>query len=172
MWQTDTDFAFAMPIGAGQNPVIYNGQTVGTLLQVGQTGGEERHVLSMDEMWHQHSIGIAAAASGQNGWSQIALETRVGGSTPLTPNAPGWTCVHFGLDPVDGATYTDIASADLHGVGPLGVQTDTPIAADANHLNTVTNITPPAPTAHNTLPPYRVVIFAKRTARVMYRGDL
>ena len=56
MWVAYAAAAFRTLIGAGTNPASYNGQPA-TVLTQGQTGGEEKHILTPDEMLHQHAIG-------------------------------------------------------------------------------------------------------------------
>jgi len=176
MWQVDTVWQFTTPIGAGTNAKSYNGEAA-TVLSQGQTGGEEKHVLTMDEILHQHAMGnvcVDGAANPAFGFDQMVVETRP--AVPLTPNVPGFVAAAWGRMAATpgafggGGTVTDAASASLIGP-PVGAVTDLAIAADENHPNTITNVTPPEPTAHNNLPPYRVVYFAKRTTRQFYRGN-
>jgi len=168
---------FKMLISAGTSPASYNGQPA-TVLTQGQTVGEEKHVLTMDEIWHQHPIGnVSIDSSDANntpGFRQFVLETNPGGAVPLTPNAPGFIAAEWqgatASGTKGGGTVQDIGSAQLVGP-PVGVQTDTPTQADSNHPNTVSNLTPPAPSAHNLLPPSMVVMYAQRTGRIFYRGN-
>jgi len=53
-WEIDHDFDFKVPVGAGTNGTAYDGNPA-TVLAVGDTGGEERHVLLEAEMAsHKH----------------------------------------------------------------------------------------------------------------------
>jgi len=61
MWEVDADFAFRMPIGAGTNSVTYDSNPA-TVIAPGATGGEERHVLTVDELGaHNHSYSTYVA---------------------------------------------------------------------------------------------------------------
>jgi len=56
-WAIDTDFAFAIPMGAGTNATTYDGNPA-TTLAVGGTAGEERHTITEDELpEHTHVLG-------------------------------------------------------------------------------------------------------------------
>jgi hypothetical protein len=162
---------FRMFISAGTNPASYNGQAA-TVLSVGQTGGEEKHVLTPDEIWHQHPIGYACQdpSTPTDGWNQLGLETGPGGAISATSNAPAWESSTLSKSSPKGGTGTINALPNVLG-SPVGIVTDVPTLADANHPNLVTNLTPPAPTAHNTLPPYFVGLWAQRTARQFFRGN-
>jgi hypothetical protein len=176
MWERDPDMDFMFFVGAGTNAKSYNGEAA-TVLSQGQTGGEEKHVLTMDKILHQHPIGnvcVDGTANPAFGFDQMVLQTRPG--VPLTPNVPGFVAAAWNRIAATpgafggGGTVTDAASASLIGP-PVGAVTDLPIAADNDHPNVVTNQTPPQPTAHNNMPPYRVGIWARRTVRQFYRGN-
>jgi microcystin-dependent protein len=56
MWRVDHDFDFRFPIGAGTNPVAYDGSAA-TSIGVAATGGVERVALSEDELpAHTHKF--------------------------------------------------------------------------------------------------------------------
>jgi hypothetical protein len=58
MWQVDTNFNFAIPMGVGTSPNTYDGNPA-TVLGLAGTLGEERHVLLNREIpKHTHQIGV------------------------------------------------------------------------------------------------------------------
>lgn len=66
MWEVDTAFATRMPVGVGTFP------NLGTVLNVTDTGGEDKHLLTTAEMpAHQHSIPNAYSAQCGTGASAI-----------------------------------------------------------------------------------------------------
>jgi microcystin-dependent protein len=140
MWQIDTTFAFKMPIGVGTGP------DSGTLLAVGNTGGEEQHELLQDEGAqapdHQHTFGRMLDDSGSGG-DDVFLLT---GTATTTGNAR-----QIAGD-VQTATTADLSTCDgeyLVSAGVLGASTD---GVDK----------------HNNMPPYVAVYFIKRSARQFF----
>jgi hypothetical protein len=172
MWMVNhSRWDFVMPFGAGTNPASYNGQAA-TIIGQGQTGGEEKHVLTMDEMEHQHALGnVSTYNPPPAGFRQLALETRP--SVPLTPNAPGFVSTDWQAEQASGTsaggTVEDIGSASMEG-SPVGIVTDVPVTNDQNHPNPVTGLTPPNPSAHNNMAPYIGVLYGQRSPRVFYSG--
>jgi len=124
MWQVVLQATF--PMGAGTLPS-------GTVVTSGQTGGEEKHVLTLNELApHTHAVKLTH-----------------GNSYTGEPNV-----LTVGNGSADPQPFTD------------------PIAGLSSGGDPSTAIgTPPIPQsalAHNTLPPYTVVIFIQRTARLFY----
>lgn len=115
MWEVDTDFAAMFPIGPGTLPS-------GAVIEEGDTGGEEKHPLTLEEMPAHHHV-------------MLVSQSNVGGGSDaqrLRPNATE-------------------ADSDANSANEGG---------DANGV-----VVP-----HNTMPPYRVRYFIKRTARTHYRA--
>jgi hypothetical protein len=163
-WTVDSTFAFAIPMGAGTNPVAYDGATSGTQLISGQSLGEERHVLTMDEMWHQHGIGKYGLANGGVGFAQLALETG-GGAISAVPGNIGVGWSSGGSQPLGTAGPT----SSVGGLGGTSFQTDIPSPANAV-LNPVHSADNYAVSSHQNLPPVVGVNFIMRTARAMIVG--
>jgi hypothetical protein len=64
MWEVDSDFAFKFPIGVGTNSVTYDGNPAKSIAP-GETGGEERHVLTLPESpAHNHTYNQFVAVGG------------------------------------------------------------------------------------------------------------
>lgn len=146
MWEVDTDFNFRFPLGIGANNTGTNGTTYNgdpaTSVAQGATGGAEKVALSNDESPdHVHCIGRMKSNSGAGGDNGDFLT----GTTAVTEGAAKRV---RGLD--DSPISVNI-SADT---GDFLVT-----ATDEETAGAV------APDAHNNMPPYKAVVFAKRTAR-------
>lgn len=147
MWQRDTDFDFLIPIGIGTNPTSYDGNPA-TVIAAGDLGGEERVTLTVDELGtkdHVHVFG--------------RMRTNAGGPSGDNVDLVKGDITESGLT---GRRVTGAAEAAVY--DPLDDQT-------GDWLNTGKAIIPggsDAAKSHQNMPPYRGVIFAKRTARKFY----
>lgn len=131
-WEIDTNFAAKFPMGAGTLPVS------ATVVGVGDTGGEEKHVLTVSEMQHFHGVGT----DGQTD-DPFAMLHRTWNTAPTTyPQRVN------DMNPTSASGWHDDGNISS------GVGGTTKALAD----ETVDG--------HNTLPPYRAVYFIKRTARI------
>jgi hypothetical protein len=116
MWQEDTDFAAMFPIGPGTLPS-------GTVLNEGDTGGEEKHSLTIPEIpSHNHKM--------------LVTQTETGGGNDVNRLRPNPTVA-------DSAGDTGLTGGD-------------PITAIV--------------VAHNTMGPYRVRFFIRKSSRTHYRA--
>jgi hypothetical protein len=140
MWQQAKDsngnvIAAQFAVTAGTLPS-------GAVLQLGNTGGEESHLLTPAEAGidprHQHAV-----ARANSNYHQIALPT---GGTPTS--IPGYAIGGSG-------DSTPSAQADYSVFGASTLQTDLP-----NNPQTVV--------PHNTMPPYVVGYLIQRTSRLFY----
>lgn len=136
MWQVDHSADFRFPIGPGAGTSI----TVG----VGQTGGEELHVLTPPEgaqdPAHAHVAGRMASAAGS------------GSDDSYFPDSTG--------------------TATGNAIGTLGVS-NTPQPAALSSLTgpffqTAGVVSPNTVVGHNNIPPYIGMYVIQRTARVYY----
>lgn len=116
MWEVDEDFAAKFPIGPGTLPS-------GTALSEGDTGGEEKHSLTLEEMPAHHHV-------------LLVSQSNVGGGS------------------------------DGQRLRPNTTEAD----SDANSANEGGDATTGVVVPHNTMPPYRVRYFIKRTARTHHRA--
>ena len=142
MWQLAKDdngnvIAAQMPITAGT-------LLSGLVLNVGDTGGEEKHLLTIAEAGidpnHQHAV---ARASANN--QQIAIPTG-GVATAIPGQAIGGS-----------GDVTPSAEADYSAFGTSTLQTDTPGS-------------PQTTVPHNCLSPYVTGFLLQRTTRLFYVG--
>jgi len=138
MWEVDHAADFKIPIGPGTNT------GTGTTIAVGQTGGEEKHVLTKDEMEHTHITGRMKANSGSGADDGYMLQAD-------TQTADG-----------TGRRITGGSNSDVE--APLSTLT-------GNYLATagVDATTPPA--GHNNMPPFIGMYVIKRTARRFYTAS-
>lgn len=99
MWMPDPAFAFAVPMGAGTNTVVYDGNPATTLPIAGNLG-EERHTLSIPEIpAHTHGYGsFDAAVAGATAGSDI-------GNRVIQTVPTGGGMSHQNLPPVVGVTF-------------------------------------------------------------------
>jgi hypothetical protein len=127
MWQRDTDFDFKLPIGAGTNPVTYDGNP-GTVIAIGGTAGEERHTMLINESGpHKHWIcsddtitGVTAGPTDMTNAQTLAgrvshagdgaalFQAAGNGTTAnigLTSNPTVATVSHQNLPPVKGVLF-------------------------------------------------------------------
>lgn len=115
-WQRDTNYDWRFPLATGTSakPTVFN---------IGDTGGEEDHSLTVTELApHTHSIVSATAA-----FDDV-----------------------IDVVPDGGAGSNGNLNISTESTGGTG--------------------TPPVVSPHNNLPPYRVGLWAKRTARKFYVG--
>jgi hypothetical protein len=85
MWEEVTELRARFPIGAGTLPS-------GTALAVGDTGGEEKHILTIPELPAHTHDGPANEADSTSGGDYHAAWTENDGTTPvLPPRATGST---------------------------------------------------------------------------------
>lgn len=139
-WQVDTAFNFAIPMGAGTSPVTYDGNPA-TVLAVGATLGEERHVLTGNEeaiVPHDHGVGIALTPGKASQYS-FAIHN----AQDITP-AADWENSYSGAS---GTASKEILSGPAIQPSP----------------------TPPV-LSHQNLPPVVGVYIVRRTARVYIVG--
>ena len=171
MWQIDPAFAFRFPLGLGNlnvatSPATYDGNTA-TAVNQGQVGGEERIVLTPDEIHHQHCIGKFGLMAGNTGFRQLVLETGGAPTTGAPGNASGGWQSYADNDP--GLPNVAGNTADVSSEHGTNVQTDIPAAASLpNAVNPTGDGTNPS--SHDNMPPFIVVGFAKRTSRQFYTG--
>lgn len=156
-WQVDTAFEFRLPMGAGTNGTTSYDGNPATALAQGGTAGEERHVLSLPEMWHAHGLGKVQFNSVSAGFRQLILET--GG----TINALAGTVSSSWAYDGGGESNTPGATSDVNGTSGTIVRTDAPIVPAATNSLYATDGTNPA--SHQNLPPVLGVYFIKRTIR-------
>jgi hypothetical protein len=135
MWQVDHAADFKMPIGPGTNI------PTGTTIAVGQTGGEEKHILLAAEHEHTHVTGRMKTNSGSGADDGYMLQA--------------------GAQTADGTgrRITGGSSSDVE--APLNTLTGNYLATAA-----VDGTTPP--TAHNNMPPFIGMFVVQRTARKYY----
>jgi hypothetical protein len=139
MWEEDTDFQFRFPIGAGTNPTAY-APNPATIIGVAGTGGAEQMVIDAAILpAHQHYV--VSPGAGSSALSSVNYVPSYGGTTGPSSSTEYWF--------INGADAP--ATEGLSSVYPPG---GTP--GDAPTSNLVI------------MPPYRGVIFAKRTARLDY----
>jgi len=142
MWQLAKDgggniIAAKFPITAGTLPSS-------KILSVGNTGGEENHLLTIAEAGidpnHQHAVARLNSAA-----TQIAIPT-------------GGVATHIPGQAVGGSgDVTPAAEADYSAFGVATLQTDTPGS-------------PQTTVVHNTMPPYITGFMLQRTTRLYYVG--
>lgn len=142
-WEPDTDFAFRFPIGNGTNGTTYDGNPA-TVIAEQATGGAEKVQLVEDELGfteHKHCIGRMSKDSGSGADDGFFL---TGSATVASGNARGvsgdWDANHT----------ADISSLS----GEKLVSANAELDAGAT-----------AAKYHDNMPPFKSVIFAKRTAR-------
>lgn len=153
-WQVNHNMDFRFPVGAGTNPLFYNGATQGNSIAVGATGGEEMHTLIASEMWHRHPVAKDGIDTKDGSRAEGMFEA-YSGSFSVTPGTPGQTWP-WGT--------TDNVVTDINSFIGLGYQTDTPIpSALPNPSYGTGNVN--VSVAHNNMPPYMGVFFIRRTAR-------
>lgn len=142
MWQLARDgggnvIAAKFPITAGT-------LASGTILAVGNTGGEEKHLLTIAEAGidpnHQHAV---ARINANN--QQIAIPT-------------GGTATHIAGQAVGGSgDVPPAAQSDYSAFGAATLQTDTPGS-------------PQTTVSHQNMPPYITGYLLQRTSRLYYVG--
>jgi hypothetical protein len=124
-----------MPIAVGTLPS-------GTVLAVGDTGGEEKHTItdaeSVVQNGHQHALGRLKA-------DKLQISFPTGGNAHSMP----------GQTPGGSGDVAPQPQADYSVFGTATLQTDTVSI-------------PSTPTPMNNLPPYIAVYFLQRTAREFY----
>ena len=81
MWEEVTELRAKFPIGAGTLPS-------GTVLAVGDTGGEEKHILTVPEIPAHTHDGPANEADSTSGGDYHAVWTENDGTTPVLPPHP------------------------------------------------------------------------------------
>ncbi len=145
MWEVDTDFAFAIPMGVGSNPVTYESMPA-TAIGVNQTLGEERHLLAGNEFigpTHRHAVGKFVSEN-------------------------------TGTSEDDGVFVTGISVPALAGIGTQitgdGASKITKDFSTLTGADIITNQVndPQTIVSHQNLPPVRGVFFLRRTARIFY----
>lgn len=148
MWQVDTDFEFRFPLGIGKgnigtNPVAYSPDAA-TVVAQGETGGAEKVLLDSTNTGldtHSHLLGkMRSDSSAQADNAAFLTGTSAGNSGPAR--------VVRGVG--SGIINTDLVDE----TGEKLVTADGERAVDADPL-----------VAHENLPPFRCVVFARRTAR-------
>jgi len=111
MYMRDTDFGaddgsipFRVPIGSGKNSVTYDGNPA-TQINVGDTGGEERHKLVVGELAsHTHDF-VVNHETGQGGAGYKRDNDATQGSPALTTVATGGDLSHQNLPPYRGVIF-------------------------------------------------------------------
>lgn len=136
MWEEATELRAKIPIGVGTLPST-------TVLNQGDTGGEEKHSLAANEMPPHTHFEFNADNIATGGGSDNALSTT---------NYPAYKASN-GHDNPD---YTIRGNSTKSSIG---------LSSVAGGDQTVT---PAVVVAHNTLPPYVAVYFLRRTARIFY----
>lgn len=140
MWQVAVDLA-NNPITA-KFPIAVGTLPSGLVLNVGDTGGEEKHTIteaeSVVQSSHQHAV-----ARMRSDHFQLAFPT--GGNAHAMP----------GYAPGGSGDVTPASQSDYSTFGATTLQTDTVSV-------------PSTPTAMNNMPPYIAVYFLQRTARLFY----
>ena len=146
MWIRDTDFDLRFPLGIGTSATIYPPETTELTVGEGDTGGEERHALTVHPVTgdsenapHTHFIMTNTApvvdTTSVNANNHATYQTiNTGGSTADYHTGGSATAPTFGITSVEGG--------------------------DPNNSNSAI--------AHNNMPPYRGVIYAKRSLRKYY----
>lgn len=143
MWQVDTAFDFRIPMGAGTSPNTYDGNPA-TVLNQGDTTGNERVILSDDEIAHRHVTGR------------------------FQSDATSYT--FFLVD----NTLSDIGLADRNpgadGTSTPGAKVNADISAQSGDYCVTGEVKESTITrkAHQNLPPVIGVFFGKRTSRKFY----
>lgn len=148
MWQKDAAFDFRIPMGAGTSPVIYDGGSA-TVLNQGDTLGDERITLSDTEIAHRHITGRFddnGATAGYCWFPTDSAVTTISGTAQRVLGSGGAT---------PGTKHTGDIGVDA--TGEWAVTSEVQIGDTAR-------------TAHQNLPPVIGVFFAKRTARKFLVG--
>lgn len=133
MWERDDDYDARVPLQAGTLPSSL-------VLNVGDTGGEEKHTLLTAEIpAHTHFLSADEVDSASAGTGNS-----IDSATQMVKRRTGGGDLNYNLIQTTTAATVGLTSS----VGGTG--------------------TPAVTTPHNTLPPYRVGMWAKRTARISY----
>lgn len=146
MWVRDTDFDLRFPLGIGTSGTIYPPATSALTVAAGDTGGEEMHALTVDPV---------------TGDSENAPHTHF----IMTATAPVVDTTSVNAN--NHATYQTIntggSTADYHTGGSSVAPTfgiTSVEGGDPNNSNSAI--------AHNNMPPWKGVVFARRSSRIYY----